>query len=352
MALWRGAVEDMAVKGRRFWKGRNVLVSGGAGFIGYALATQLAKLGAKVVVLDIKPSLPDFTLGKFDGRTVRGKASNGAGKKIKFVRGSVTSKQTVEAVLRKHKIKTVFHLAAEAIVARANRDPARALYNNAQGTWTLLEAIRQYGNVSETVVASSDKAYGSHEHLPYTEKAALRGLNPYDCSKSCTDLIAQMYAHAFALPIAILRCGNVYGPGDTNWSRLIPDAFRCVAKGNILDIRSDGTFKRDYVYIDDIVDAYLLIAEKVISKKLRGEAFNIGNNRPLRVVDVLKEMSRVVPALQYKILNTAKNEIKHQYLDSSKARRKLLWRARTSFREGLQNTSAWYAAYLARRRRV
>ena len=321
----------MAVKSARFWKGRHVLVSGGAGFIGYALATKLAEVGAKVVVLDIKPSLPDFTLGTFDGR-----------KKIHYVRGSVTSKKVIEIILRKHKIKTVFHLAAEAIVGRANHDPVRTLYSNAQGTWTLLEAIRQYGNVSETVVASSDKAYGSHEHLPYTEKAALRGLNPYDCSKSCTDLIAQMYAHSFGVPIAILRCGNVYGPGDTNWSRLIPDAFRSIARGKTLEIRSDGTFKRDYVYIDDIVDAYLLMAEKTVSKKLGGRAFNIGNNKPLKVIDVVKHIQKIEPKLRYRILDAAKNEIRDQYLDSRKAARIIKWRPRTSMVDGFKRTADWY----------
>ena len=320
-----------------FWSGRRVLVTGGAGFIGYALATRLAEAGAKVYVLDIKPALPPFALGGTDRR-----------KNITYVRGSVTSETVMDKVIRQKRIQTVFHLAAEAIVSRAHTEPVRALEVNARGTWVLLESARRAKGVKEIVVASSDKAYGSHDKLPYRESAALQGLNPYDCSKSCTDLVAQMYAHAFHMPIAVLRCGNVYGPGDTNWSRLIPDALRSAAQGRVLSIRSDGTFKRDYIYIDDIVDAYVILAEKIVKKNLDGEAFNIGNNKPLRVTDVLKELSRVAPKLRFKIRNTARNEIKDQYLDSSKARKVLGWRSRTTLRDGFRKTAAWYAGYFSR----
>ena len=322
---------------KRFWKRRRVLVTGGAGFIGYALATRLAAAGAAVYVLDIKPSLPDFELEK------------GARKKITYIRGSVTSKKTLDRILRQKRIQTVFHLAAEAIVKRAQQNPVHAFEVNARGTWVLLESARHARSVREIVVASSDKAYGSHDKLPYRESAALQGLNPYDCSKSCTDLVAQMYAHAFRMRVAVLRCGNVYGPGDTNWSRLIPDAHRCASRGHVLDIRSDGTFKRDYIYIDNIVDAYMTLAEGLVKKGLSGEAFNIGNNKPLRVTDVLKELSRVLPQLKFKIRNTARNEIKDQYLDSSKARRILAWRARTPTREGFRKTCDWYTAYFGRK---
>lgn len=321
-----------------FWKGRRVLVTGGAGFIGYALATRLAELGARVSVLDIKPSLPSFALA--DEKT-RGK--------INYIRGSVTSKKALDRVLKKNRIQTILHLAAEAIVGRANKDPERTLRTNILGTWTLLESARGSRGITEIVVASSDKAYGSHEKLPYRETSALQGLNPYDCSKSGTDLVAQMYARSFGMPITIARCGNVYGPGDTNWSRLIPDAFRSALKDRILDIRSDGTFKRDYIYIDDIVDAYIVLAERTVKKGVTGEAFNFGNNKPLKVVDVLKEVSRVAPPLRYRILDTARNEIKNQYLDASKARRVLGWRAKTSFRDGIDKTAPWYKELLAPR---
>ncbi len=321
----------IAVKDRNFWRNRSVLVTGGAGFIGYALAHKLAELNAKVTVLDIKSNLPAHGRLRSD---------------IAFVRGSVTSKKKLHWIFSRRKFKTVFHLAAEAIVGRSNNNPERALETNARGTWLLLEAARAHNEIEEIVVASSDKAYGSHEKLPYHEQSALRGLNPYDCSKSCTDLIAQMYAHSFGMPIAIVRCGNVYGPGDTNWSRLIPDAFRSTAKKKVLDIRSDGKFLRDYVYIDDAVDAYIALAQKMRSKLLSGQAFNFGNNDPLQVVDVLAYIGKADPRLKYRILNIAKNEIREQYLDSSKARKILGWRARVSYATGFKQSAKWYADFL------
>lgn len=319
-------------KKRTFWRNRPVLVTGGAGFIGYALATKLIELGARVTVLDIKPSLPAFRLG-----------SSNARKKISYVRGTIASRKTVDKILKSKKIKTIFHLAAEAIVSYANKDPLAALETNARGTWVLLESARHARSVQEIVVASSDKAYGSHDKLPYQEDAVLLGLNPYDCSKSCTDIIAQMYAHAFKMPITIARCGNVYGPGDIHWTRLIPDSFRCAAKGHVLDIRSDGTFRRDWIYIDDIVEAYLVLAQK--TRKHLGEAFNFGNNRPLTVLQVLSRAKKVAPSLRYRILNIARNEIRNQYLDSRKAMRSLKWRPRVPFEKGIRDAASWYNAY-------
>lgn len=337
MEKWASTLEALDIAGMArtsFWKGRRVLVTGGAGFIGYALATKLVEDGARVYVLDIKPGLPKFSLGE---RKVR--------PNIVYIRGSVTSKKTLDDILKQKGIQTIFHLAAEAIVGRANKNPERTLRTNILGTWVLLESARGNRGIREIVVASSDKAYGAHEKLPYKETAALQGLNPYDCSKSGTDLVAQMYARTYSMPISIARCGNVYGPGDTNWSRLIPDAFRSIAKGRTLDIRSDGTFRRDYIHIDDIVEAYIVLAERTAKKGIAGEAFNFGNNKPLRVSDVLKELSRIAFSLRYRILNIARNEIRDQYLDASKARRVLGWRARVGMREGYKSTAAWYAQY-------
>ena len=331
-------MEAMAVKRKHrasHWRGRSVLVTGGAGFIGYALATKLAQDGARVYVLDIKPGLPEFSLGKEDVRN-----------KITYIRGSVTSKKTLDSILKQKEIQTIFHLAAEAIVGRALKNPERALEANIKGTWMLLESARTASSIHEIVVASSDKAYGSHARLPYKEDTALQGLNPYDCSKSCTDLVAQMYARTYGMPIAVARCGNVYGPGDTNWSRLIPDALRSTSRGRVLDIRSDGTFKRDYIYVDDVVDAYMTLAEHVERDSLSGEAFNFGNNKPLKVSDILKELSRSTPHLEFQILNTAQNEIQDQYLDSRKAGRVLRWKSKVLVRDGLQRTVAWYSSFL------
>lgn len=323
---------DVAQKSS-FWKNRRVLVTGGSGFIGYALARTLLQKGARVTILDIR-RLPAYS-------TAAEK------KKFHFVRGSVVSAKLVRSVLKKDRIQTVFHLAAEAIVGRAHADPAAALETNVLGTWVVMESARALP-VQEIVIASSDKAYGSHKKLPYKESAPLTGKNPYDVSKSAADLIATMYGKTYDLPVAIARCGNVYGPGDLNWSRLIPDAFRSAHSGRALEIRSDGTYKRDYVYVGDVVNAYMTLAARVAKNKLHGEAFNFGNDKPLRVSDVLKELSRVAPKFKFHIRNTARHEIRHQYLDSSKARRVLGWRARTNIRDGMREAAAWYGKYFAR----
>jgi len=322
--------------GNRFWNNRRVLVTGGAGFIGYALAVRLRDRGARVSVLDIKNALPSYAT-PFDTRT------------LWYVRGSVTSRKTVTALLKRRRIQSIFHLAAEVIVGQALRNPAVALDANIRGTWVLLECVRAYPNVTEVVVASSDKAYGSHARLPYREDTALAGLHPYDCSKSCTDLIAQMYAKIYKLPIAVARCGNVYGGGDLNWSRLIPSAFRSLEIGTSLQMRSDGTHIRDYVYVDDIVDAYCVLAQQIRRKRLSGEAFNFGTNDPLSVRDVLQMIGRVAgTAVPFRMLNTARHEIHAQYLDSRKARRVLGWRPKTPRTHGLKKTAQWYANFLNR----
>lgn len=319
-----------------FWSKRRVLVTGGAGFIGFALACHLRDRGAEVTLLDIKKALPSFA-NPADKRT------------FAYVRGSVTSRKTVASLLKRRNVQTVFHLAAEAIVGRALRGPAAALEANVRGTWVLLECVRQNLNVAEVVVASSDKAYGSHARLPYREDAKLAGLNPYDCSKSSADLIAQMYARTYALPIAVARCGNVYGGGDLNWSRLVPDAFRSLSSGTPLQLRSDGTPTRDYVYVDDVLYGYRVLAENIRRKKLSGQAFNFGTNKPLSVRDVLGLIAisagQMVPR---RIANTTSREIHSQYLDWSKARRVLGWRPNVRRTIGFKKTADWYADFFSR----
>jgi CDP-glucose 4,6-dehydratase len=327
MGQRHASLENMAVAS---WRGRRVLVTGGSGFVGYWLASTLVQLGAQVTVLDIKP-LPSFAVLPHNYK-----------KRIHFVRGSVTSHTIVTQLIQKHKIQTIFHLAAEAIVSRSRKNPALTLDTNVRGTWTVLDAARKL-NVNEVVVASSDKAYGVHKKLPYREDAALQGIYPYDCSKSATDLIAQMYAQTYGMHIAIARCGNIYGGGDLNGTRLIPDALRCIERDITFKIRSNGMFLRDYVYVSDAVSAYIAMAEGLMREKIQWGAFNFASNRPLSVHAVIKKLeSASHKKLATITLDQAQNEIPDQYLDASKARRVLGWRPKVSLQEGFKKTAQWY----------
>jgi CDP-glucose 4,6-dehydratase len=292
----------------------------------------MLKSGAKIAGLDIKTFRKDTLLTAQDYR------------KITVYKGSVANYALVSRILKKHSINVIFHLAAEAIVGRSHNNPRRTFETNIAGTWEVLEAARQQGGMEAVVVASSDKAYGSHKKLPYTENAPLQGRNPYDASKSCADLIAHSYAHAYGLPLAITRCGNIYGPGDFNLSRIVPDAIRCGLSAQILDIRSDGKFTRDYVYVDDIVNGYILLAEKLKKLNLNGEAFNFSDENPLTVIELLNKIRKVLKGRpDYRILNKAKYEIRHQYLDSRKARKMLGWKPATDVHKGVNNAVKWYS---------
>jgi len=323
------------------WKDVPVLVTGGAGFIGSNLAHRLLKEGAKVSVLDIKPWYPDVGSYYDDLR-----------KQTNYIEGSVTNSDLLEKTLRKGNIQCVFHLAAVTIVGDAITRPAETLDVNIRGTWNLLELLRTSFPGVRMVVASSDKAYGSQPILPYTEATPTNDAeHPYSCSKSCVDLISRTYAHAYGLPVSVTRCGNAYGPGDLNFSRLIPDTIRTLHRGEAPLIRSDGTFLRDYVYVDDLVEAYLCSARALETTDIAGEAFNFGQNDPKRVLEVVKEIMRLMntgiaePVIQ----NTVKNEIKDQYLDSSYAMSRLGWKSSVTFSEGLEKSIEWYSAFLDRR---
>lgn len=320
----------------KFWTNKKILITGFEGFLGSNLAKAILQSKAKIIGLDIKTFRKETILCPADY------------KKIVAYRGSVTNRNLVRDILHKHSINIIFHLAAEAIVGRSHENPLNTFKSNIMGTWEVLEAARQEGIVEAIIVASSDKAYGSHKKLPYREDDSLIANHPYDVSKSCADLIANMYFHTYGLPIAITRCGNIYGPGDFNFSRLIPDAMRSLALNKELKIRSDGKFVRDYVYIDDIVAGYIGIAELLSRRKLFGEAFNLSDEKPITVIKLLKEINQSYPGvkkLNYKIMNTARYEIKKQYLSSSKARRILGWNPNCSLSEGLRKTSIWYADY-------
>lgn len=265
------------------------------------------------------------------------------------VQGSLEDLTSCERAIAEYEIDTVFHLGAQTLVGTALRNPLLTFESNIRGTYILLDACRrQKGLVQRIVIASSDKAYGSSDVLPYTEKMPLQGIHPYDVSKSCTDLLSTAYHHTYGLPLAIARCGNIFGGGDLNWSRLIPGTIRSLLRGKRPEIRSNGQFTRDYIYVADVVMAYLLLAEKMHDPGVAGEGFNFGPNEPYSVLAIVSALRLLMGRddLAPSILNHAVAEIKDQTLDSSKARRILGWDLRHSLESGLSETIAWYDAYL------
>ena len=319
----------------KFWKDKKVLITGFEGFLGSHLTRSLLPYALKITGLDIKVRRRETLLNEYDYP------------KINVIEGSVADYGLLKDTIKRGKFDVIFHLAAEALVGKCYQDPLRTFSTNIKGAWNIAETVRHSGAVAAMVVASSDKAYGSHKKLPYTEKTSLEGNNPYDVSKSCADLISRAYAHSYGLPVAITRCGNIYGPGDFNFSRLVPDAMCSAVYGKKLLIRSDGKFTRDYIYVDDIVEGYVLLAENLKKKGLGGEAFNFSDENPLTVLELLKEIYKASGVNQdYKVLNRAKCEIRHQYLDSAKARRILRWRPKTELRQGLKMTFEWYRNFL------
>jgi len=269
--------------------------------------------------------------------------------RVQVVRGDVRDQAVLERLLGEYEIDTVIHLAAQTIVGVANRNPFSTFETNVGGTWTLLEACRRSSTVKQIVIASSDKAYGTHEHLPYSEEAPLQGRHPYDVSKSCADLITQSYACTFDLPVAITRCGNFYGGGDLNWNRIVPGTIRSILRGNRPVIRSDGNFIRDYFYVEDGAAANMMLAEQLgQNRRLIGEAFNFSNELQITVTDLVGKILELMNSdLRPKILAQATHEIRNQYLDAAKARRVLGWKPMFTLEEGLRKTIDWYKEYFA-----
>jgi CDP-glucose 4,6-dehydratase len=267
---------------------------------------------------------------------------------VQTVRGELEDYQTVLRALNEYEIDTVFHLGAQTIVGTASRSALSTFESNVKGTWTLLEACKALPSlVQRVIVASSDKAYGAHEVLPYTEDTPLQGRFPYDVSKSCADLISLSYTHTYDVPVAVTRCGNLYGGGDLNFNRLIPGTIRSALRGESPIIRSDGTFVRDYFYVRDAVDAYMALAERLPEPGLTGEAFNFGTETPLSVLEIVDVLLKLMGRdLEPTILNEATREIREQYLDCAKAKRLLGWEARHTLEDGLRETIAWYEEWL------
>ena len=263
-----------------------------------------------------------------------------------MVRGALEDAALLERVLGEYQINTVFHLGAQTQVEIANRNPISTFESNIRGTWQLLEACRRSPTVKKIILASSDKAYGIHKTLPYTEESHLQGTHPYDVSKSAADLVAQSYYTTYKLPVAITRCGNFYGGGDLNFNRIVPETIRYVLRGQQPVLRSDGTMIRDYFYIEDATHAYITLAEKMDDERLHGHAFNFSNENQISVLELTHKILQLMgSSLQPKLVVTAAHEIPHQYLSAAKARTMLGWQPRYSLDEGLQNTIAWYKNY-------
>ncbi len=326
----------MSSETSRYWTDRPTLVTGGSGLVGSWLVRRLVEAGAEVVCV-VRDWVPQSELVR-----------SGLIERVRVVRGDVCDQELLERTLGEYEIETVIHLAAQAIVGIANRNPVSTFEANIKGTWALLEACRRSPKVSSIVVASSDKAYGDAKVMPYDETTRLEGRHPYDVSKSCADLIAQSYAHTYGLPVVVTRCGNFYGGGDLNWNRIVPGTIRSVVRGERPVIRSDGQFVRDYFYVEEGARVYMMLAERLAADaKLRGEAFNFSNEMQVTVLELVEKVLRGMKSdLVPDVRNEHIKEIRIQYLSAKKAREQLGWNPELSLDEGLARTIAWYREFL------
>jgi CDP-glucose 4,6-dehydratase len=328
-------MEGLGVNGS-FWLDRPTFVTGGTGLVGSWLVQRLTAAGASVVCL-VRDWVPQSELVRSSGID-----------KVTVVRGDIGDRELLERVLGEYEIDTVIHLAAQTIVTIANRNPISTFESNIAGTWNLLEACRRSPRIKQVVIASSDKAYGDQDHLPYDENTALQGQHPYDVSKSAADLIAKTYAVSYSLPVTITRCGNFFGGGDLNWNRIVPGTIRSVVRNQRPVIRSDGQYVRDYFYVEDGAAAYMLLAEALAQNPaLRGEAFNFSYGRPMTVIEITRQiLAQMGSDLEPLVCNETSNEIREQFLDAAKARRILGWEPLFSLEAGLKKTIQWYRDFL------
>jgi len=320
---------------KNFWQNKKVFVTGANGFLGSHLTKSLIKYGLEPVVLIYE----DNPAGLFEKENLSAKTQ--------VVRGDVRNFKLMSEILRDFKIDTIFHLAAQSIVDQAVDAPIETLEVNIQGTWNILESARKNGNVERVIMASSDKAYGHHDTLPYEEHVhALKGIYPYEVSKTCADLIGQSYYRTFNLPVCITRCTNLYGPGDLKMNRIVPNTIQLLYQNKPPILRDTGESLRDYLFIDDAVEGYLKLAEKM-NKNLHGHAFNFATNTPLSaseaVATISNEMGKnIKPA----IVETMKFEISSQYASYDKAKNFLGWQPSHAFGEGIKKTVPWYEEHL------
>jgi CDP-glucose 4,6-dehydratase len=319
------------------WTDRQVFVTGGTGFLGSHLVQALVERGANVVCL----VRDEVRRGHF----FRLKLDD----KVTLVRGQIEDYPLLERTINEHEVEAVFHLAAQAVVGTANRNPLSTWEANVRGTYNLLEACRRNAKlVDRIVIGSSDKAYGDQAMLPYTEESPLDGRFPYDCSKACTDLISRSYFESYRLPVCITRCGNLFGPGDLNWNRIIPHTIRSALRGERPVIRSDGKYVRDYVYVGDAVESYLMMGAAIGRADVTGEAFNFSDARPMTVIEICQLTLAATGRgeLEPVVLGQATHEIREQFLDSLKARTRLGWTPKYGVTEGLARTIGWYRQHL------
>jgi CDP-glucose 4,6-dehydratase len=319
------------------WTQRRILVTGATGLVGSWLCRRLVEEGATLVAL-VRDWDPQSELIR-----------SGTVHHCAVVSGRLETYADCERAICEHEVDTVFHLGAQTLVGTALRAPMATFEANIRGTYHLLEACRQHADlVKRVVVASSDKAYGEVATLPYTEEMPVNGRHPYDVSKSCADLLSMTYAETYGLGVAVARCGNIYGGGDLNWSRIVPGTLRAALAGQAPVLRSDGTHTRDYLYVADVVEAYLALAQAAAREGVRGEAFNFSTESRLSVLEITRATMEAAGRadLEPLIVDQARAEIHDQYLDSSKAHRVLGWKPVWGLKEGLAATVAWYQTYL------
>lgn len=321
--------------------GVKVLVTGAHGFVAGHLIERLAEAGANVVGVDLWMVRQSYL------------SMSEAMRRVDLVEGDIANLDEMQRLFEDQRPEVVMHLAAQADVQRALANPLGTFEANVRGTYILLECARRLwhgdGSAHAMVVASSDKAYGEHEHLPYREDDELRGLYPYDVSKACADMIARGYHTAYEMATATVRCANIYGPGDLNFSRIIPGTLRALMRDERPIIRSDGTPLRDYMYIDDAVDGYVRVMHALLDGRCGGEAFNFGTGDPVSVLGIFEEMVRTAnrPDLAPEVLGEASKELPDQFISAAKARRLLGWEAHVPRDEGLRRTFRWYRDNLA-----
>lgn len=320
----------------KFWRKKRVLITGYAGFLGSWLTKKLLELDVRIAGVDVKRISSSPILKNLKGQ-------------LKTTQADITDFKSICAIINRAKPEIIFHLAAQAIVQEAVQKPLETFKSNIGGAWNILEACRDKKFIQAIVVASSDKAYGSHKKLPYKEDMPLQGRFPYDASKSCTDLLACSYFKTYSLPVCITRCGNIFGPGDLHFSRIVPDAIKSIIENKIFIIRSDGKFTRDYIYVEDVARGYILLAQNMKRLNIYGESFNFSNENPITVIELVKKIYKIADKKpNYKILNQAKYEIRDQYLSSQKAGKVLGWKPEFTLENGLKKTIYWYYGILER----